>query len=102
MSNKHKATPRSVRHAHTHVNRLGNCNSQRVDAKSHNVRKIMSNKRKAAARLGYTVPALADALGEHPATIWRRIRKGEIKVTEVGQRKIIGAPELRRLGLIED
>jgi predicted DNA-binding transcriptional regulator AlpA len=52
-------------------------------------------------RLAYGIVELASMLGWSRTSVWRRIKKGEIKITKLGSRAVVTAGELRRLGLLE-
>ncbi len=47
-------------------------------------------------RLAYTVAEVAQATGVSKATIWRRVKEGELRTFKWGGRTLIRADELRR------
>jgi hypothetical protein len=52
-------------------------------------------------RLAFGIAETAELLGWSRQSVWRRIKKGQIRTTPLGPREVITAEELRRLGLLE-
>jgi hypothetical protein len=52
-------------------------------------------------RLAYGIAELAEMLGWSRQSIWRRIKKGQIRTTALGPREVITLGELRRLGILQ-
>jgi excisionase family DNA binding protein len=62
----------------------------RVEAARHKANSRLPRRQRIEAELDqweYTVPEAAEVLGEHPKTIYRRIRDGEIKVIKRSPRQ---------------
>jgi excisionase family DNA binding protein len=62
----------------------------RIEAARHKANSRLPRRQRIEAELDqweYTVPEAAEVLGEHPKTVYRRIRDGEIKASRRSPRK---------------
>ncbi|RIH83496.1 DNA binding domain, excisionase family [Meiothermus luteus] len=53
-------------------------------------------------KIAYGPKELASLLGVHPNTVFRLIRRGELRAVKLGHRTVIPRAELERLGLLPD
>ena len=51
----------------------------------------------ALARLGFTVPEVARAVGIHPMTLREKIKLGQIAAVKIGAQFVISVAEIKRL-----
>lgn len=53
-------------------------------------------------RLGFRIGELAEKIGVCRTTIWRSVKRGDIRTVHVGPTAIITVDELRRIGLLQE